>query len=410
MSLTVLVASTPIPAHTLNATKIVTGLVGAGHRVLWYADAGFAGHVARCGAEHVVPSTGPAAWHRGTGLARVRSLYREQVVGQVPDQMRDLAGLGGVDLVVSDTLLPAAGIHAALHGVPWATVGDGPLLWWDESTPPFGTGLAPMAGPRGEGRNRRVQAVIDRVLFAAPVAALNQLRQQHGLAPVSSIRDATLSPVLHLQGCTPGFEYPRDPLPGHVRFVGALGPGRAYGPEVPEALRRPRERPLALVTQGTLRPDVTELVRPACRALVAEGFDVLVAGAADGGWNRWPGRVTAMERVDYEDALAEADLFVTNGGYTGVTLALAAGVPVVQAGGSEEKPDIGARVAWVGVGASIRLTRPPAWLLRRAVARVMTSVERRDASARLAAENDAYDAADRSATLLTALAAHGARR
>ena len=49
---------------------------------------------------------------------------------------------------------------------------------------------------------------------------------------------------------------------------------------------------------------------------------------------------------------------VTNGGYTGVTTALHHGVPLVQAGSTEEKAEIGRRVAWSGVGVRIRWHAP----------------------------------------------------
>lgn len=392
---TVLVASTQIPAHTLNATRLVLGLVARGHEVLWYADRRYADHVVRCRATHLAPSAtvpGPAG---GVGLSGLRQMYRDQVVGSGRAQLADLFRLVGdrrVDAVLSDTLIPAAGLEASRRGVPWVTFGDGPLLWWDEDTPPFGTGLAPMAGEHGRGRNRRVQRVIDRVVYAPAVAEANVLRAGAGLPAVSTLREAQLSPQLHLQGCSPGFEYPRRPWPAQVHFIGALGPGPGFAPPLPERLRRGvRSRPLALVTQGTLRPDPEELARPAAKALVAEGFEVVVAGLTDFGWNPHPGRVT-VRVVDYYDALAEADLFVTNGGYTGVTLAVAAGVPVLQAGASEEKPDIGARVVWSEVGGAIRLTRPPAWLLRRMVRTMMESVRRREASRRLHDESLAYDA------------------
>lgn len=413
---TFLVASTGITAHTLNASRLVVGLVRAGHRVHWYAEDRFADLATRCGANHLPHGPGVTGVEdrmsrsgRGGELRRVRALYRDEVVGRAPQQVAELERLVegvAVDVVVSDTLLPAAAVVAARLGAAWATFGDGPLLWWDETTPPFGTGLRPMRGRPGRHRNRNVQAAIDRWLFGPAVADLNGLRAQHGLPAVPSIREATASQRLHLQGCTPGFEYPREQLPASVRFVGALGPAFPVGGPVPTGLARgARSRPLALVTQGTLRPDPSELVVPACRALVAEGFDVLVAGFAEGDWNRWPGRVTAMDRVDYRAALAESDLLVTNGGYTGVTLAVDAGVPIIQAGNSEEKPDIGARVGWSGAGASIRLRRPPVWLLRRRIARVMGSPTRRRASRRLAEEGRRYDSTELGARLLAGLVA-----
>lgn len=39
----------------------------------------------------------------------------------------------------------------------------------------------------------------------------------------------------------------------------------------------------------------------------------------------------------------------TNGGYGGVQYALRYGVPIVATGGKEDKPQVGARVAWSGV-------------------------------------------------------------
>lgn len=412
-SLTFLVASTPITAHTLNAGKLVAGLADAGHTVLWYAADRFSTHVERCGAHHLVPTVtshgfeAPVA-HRGSELRRVRRLYRQQVVGQAAPQLDDLRRLvagHSIDVVVSDTLMPAAGILAAILEVPWATFGDGPLLWWDPDTPPFGTGLPPMRGPAGRHRNRHVQAAIDRWLFNPLFEAFDALRIDNGLDPVGSWRAASMSGQLHMQGCVPGFEYPRRNLPGHVHFVGALGPAYPIGEELPGHLGRDtRARRLAMVTQGTLRPDLRELVLPACHALVRDGWDVLVAGVRDGGWNRWPGRVHAVPRVDYVQALANADAFVTNGGYTGVTLAIAAGVPVVQAGNSEEKPDIGARVSWSGVGASMRTRRPPAWRLGTSIRRVMASEPRQAASRRLAAESARHDARKLGPALLATLA------
>ena len=43
-------------------------------------------------------------------------------------------------------------------------------------------------------------------------------------------------------------------------------------------------------------------------------------------------------------------VYVTNGGYGGVQYALRYGVPIVATGGKEDKPEVGGRVAWSGVG------------------------------------------------------------
>ncbi len=55
---------------------------------------------------------------------------------------------------------------------------------------------------------------------------------------------------------------------------------------------------------------------------------------------------------------SRTSVYVTNGGYGGVQYALRHGVPIVAAGGKEDKPEVGARVAWSGVGRRIRTEHP----------------------------------------------------
>jgi UDP:flavonoid glycosyltransferase YjiC (YdhE family) len=65
---------------------------------------------------------------------------------------------------------------------------------------------------------------------------------------------------------------------------------------------------------------------------------------------------------------------VTNGGYGGVQYALRYGVPIVATGGKEDKPDVGARVAWSGVGRRIKSERPTPRALRRDILAVAQPV------------------------------------
>jgi hypothetical protein len=62
---------------------------------------------------------------------------------------------------------------------------------------------------------------------------------------------------------------------------------------------------------------------------------------------------------------------VTNGGYGGVQYTLRYGVPIVATGGKEDKPEVGARVAWSGVGRRIRTERPTPRALRRDILAVL---------------------------------------
>jgi len=100
-----------------------------------------------------------------------------------------------------------------------------------------------------------------------------------------------------------------------------------------------------------------------------------------------------------------ADVFVTNGGYTGVTLALAHGVPIVQCGTTEEKAEIAARIHWSGTGLRLGKTHPKPETVRRAVRRVLDEPTFRAAASRVQSEMAEHDAANESADLLELLAA-----
>ena len=92
------------------------------------------------------------------------------------------------------------------------------------------------------------------------------------------VLEVMASPYLHLQGCTPGFEYPRKDLPEQVHWVGVLRP------DVPLDWNPPSwwsevvgsARPVVLASQGSIRPDVTELLVPTVQALAEENVLVVV--------------------------------------------------------------------------------------------------------------------------------------
>ena len=103
-----------------------------------------------------------------------------------------------------------------------------------------------------------------------------------------------------------------------------------------------------------------------------------------------PANARAAEYLPYDDLLPRTDVFVTNGGYGGVQYALRYGVPIVTTGGKEDKPEVGARVAWSGSGLRLRTERPTPKALRRAILAVLREPCYRQASRRIAADMREY--------------------
>ena len=99
-----------------------------------------------------------------------------------------------------------------------------------------------------------------------------------------------------------------------------------------------------------------------------------------------PPNARAATFLPYDELLPRTSVYVTNGGYGGVQCALRYGVPIVATGGKEDKPEVGARVAWSGVGRRIRTERPSPRALCRDILAVLNQPRYRQASQRVAAD------------------------
>ena len=104
-----------------------------------------------------------------------------------------------------------------------------------------------------------------------------------------------------------------------------------------------------------------------------------------------------------------AAVFVTNGGYGGVQYALRHGVPIVATGGKENKPEVGGRVVWSGVGQRIRREQPSPRALRRAIHEMLRDPRYRDACRRIAADMAASPALDGLAAIVDSLTGRAAQ-
>jgi UDP:flavonoid glycosyltransferase YjiC (YdhE family) len=146
-------------------------------------------------------------------------------------------------------------------------------------------------------------------------------------------------------------------------------------------------KPVIFLTQGTLANyNFDHLVNPALAGLAEEDVQVIVTaggGTIDG--IVLQGNSIMESYLPYDLVLSRASVFVTNGGYNGVQQALSYGVPIVLAGATEDKPRVGARVAWSGVGIDLKTGQPTAEQIRNAVGEVLRDQRYRDRARTLGA-------------------------
>ena len=391
-----LVATVPLTGHVLPMRLVVRELIARGHTVRWYGSSKLAPVIERAGAAHV-PMHASIDWDdadveaalpalRGKrGLARVKAQLEAMFIAPMARQLRDLEAAARAfapDAVIADQAHLGAALLHETRGVPWAGLGISALMIPSIDTAPFGSAQPPACDERDRTRTRHINWLVQRVLFRDTTRSYRRGRIAAGLPAGTGTYFDVLSPQLYLQPTIPAFEYPRSDLPPQVHFIGPLVPEApperaalpAWWDELAAAHRR--GRPIVLVTQGTLATDPRELLRPALRALAGE--DVLVVaitgraggGPAPLGRAALPANVRVAPFVPYHALMPLLSVVVTNGGYGGVQMALRHGVPLVVAGGSEDKPEIAARVAWSGAGIDLRTGRPSARELRRAVRRV----------------------------------------
>ncbi len=383
-----LFATVPADGHTLPALPIARALIERGHSVRWYAGAKYAEKIGAAGAAHA-----PMGVHdyslRGLdefyprrrelrGMAKLQfdmvDAFARPAGDHVP-ALLDLLDEEPADVIVADTGMLAALLVAQLRGLPLAVVGISVVGFPSRDLPPFGLGLAPSSGLLSRIRNRALDLLTRRVLFRPMTRVVNEIRSDLGLPTKDDmVFEYALGADLYLQMGAEGFEYPRSDLPPILRYVGP--PRQVSDPSwQPPAWwsELGGDRPVVVLNQGTVATDSAELIRPGLDALAGE--DVLVVAVTGGSDPALIGEVPANARVEryipFDRLLPHVDVLVTNGGFGGVQLALAHGVPMVAAGTTEDKIEVTARVAHSGVGINLRTQTPSSAQVREAVRAVL---------------------------------------
>lgn len=388
----ILIATVPIHGHVTPMLAVARRFADRGDRVRFLTGARFADAVARAGAEFL--ALPPLAdfddrldlnerFPERVGLKGSASVaFDVEQIFMAPAPAQHEAVMAAHRAERADVLLvdPAFAGAAFVLGYPRAerpavvVCGVLPLSLASRDTAPYGTAMPPMAGGLGRLRNSALASLAGRVLAPAERRADEMYREVHGVDMPGAVLDWSRRADAIAQFTATGFEYPRSDAPDTLHFVGPISAPGSTAPLPDWWGDLDGSKPVVHVTQGTFaNKDFGQLVGPTLEALADE--DVLVVVATGGRpletLPPLPANARAAQFLPYDELLPKTDVYVTNAGYGGVQYALRHGVPIVASGGQEDKPEVGARIAWSGVGRRIRATSPQPKTLRRAIRSVL---------------------------------------
>lgn len=420
-----LLGTIPVIGHVNPAVPIVRELVKRGHEVCWYTGQAFQTIVEKTGARFApirswmdysdlnnVPSSLMEQRDASQGAGRLkfdlRTFFIQPALGQVND-LAEILDEFPADILIADSMFLGVSWLAEQQGLPWAEFSSSALSLSSPDTAPFGLGLQPSNTLFRWLRNQGLRCFFQQTVLRNLIADTNEVRSQVGLPPSSVHFFDRVSPFLYLLPTIPEFEYSRRNLPSQIHFIGPLLPAPTTEFTPPAWWHElSGSKPVIHVTQGTVSTNSADLIRPTVQALADEDVLVVVTtgGAAIDTINvtPLPTNVRIEPLIPHTHLLPHVDVMITNGGYNGVQMALANGVPLVVAGKTEEKPEVAARVEWAQVGINLKTQTPTPAQVKTAVKTLLTDFSYRTRIQQLQTKIHHYNAPAIAANLIEQLA------
>ena len=282
------------------------------------------------------------------------------------------------DIMICDITFGGIPFVREKLSIPVVSVSVFPLVETSKDLPPSGLGITPSNSFFGRMKQGLLRFIADRILFARSTRVMSSTLAQYGIdSEQANIFDVMIRKSnIVLQSGTPSFEYKRSDISSHIKFVGPLLPftskkeGKKWHPEI---LRRYQK--VILVTQGTVERDIEKIIVPTLEAF--KGTNQLVVVTTGGAQtnelkNRYPhANILIEDFIPFDEVMPHADVYISNGGYRGVLMAIQHELPMVVAGVHEGKNEINARIGYFQLGINLKTEKPTPDQLRQAVLDVL---------------------------------------
>lgn len=382
----ILAYTSPARGHLFPLTPILDELRRCGHHITLRTLASEVPLMRARGFEAVPISAQVEAieqedWHAGNARKALEHAVRcfcARAEYDAPDLQRAIAEEHPDALIVDINSWGGLAAAEAWDG-PWAAFCPYPLALRSKDVPPFGPGLPPARGPLGRLRDRILRPLVLGTIEKTMLPALNGVRGQLGLAPLSDIDEMFRRPPLVLYLTAEPFEYSRRDWPPNVVMV---GPCTWYPPADPPPWLAEVTQPLVLVTTSSEFQNDDRLIQAAFDALAGEPVAVIATMPTGDPARFHPPANARLERfIPHSIVLDRAVCVITHGGMGATQKALLHGVPVCVVPFGRDQLEVARRVEVAGAG-----TRLPASRLRpdRLRAKVHEALARTEGAKRVA--------------------------
>jgi UDP:flavonoid glycosyltransferase YjiC (YdhE family) len=379
----ILISTLPIQGHLNPALAVARRLAAAGHDLRFALPPKVAHEVTRFKCHpttddvfsYVPVTLRFSAKHIRGDIAKIerniRYIFEAWTESQL-HSLRQVAEEERPDLIIADTHHLAPLIVAHERKIPSAVLGVTPYRKVLKGSAPIGSGLPPARNPAlvtaydsinllFDRISRDVRRVVaDRLIQISP-----ELKTRLGSAPLSIFGTSQELGAAFLQCSAPCLEdRPASQL--GVEFIGPMNPADHLSPESHSRFGNPRTQSdvkNVVITWGTMQPLMPLEFIAAAKALVEYSqINVAIAPPRNHRLEAMmdcrplSGRASVTQEGfdNFLSVLKSADVFVSNGGFGAVKLALTLGVPVVSFGNQDDKPDVCGRVRRSGAGIGFR--------------------------------------------------------
>lgn len=367
----IIILSEAAEGHINPFIPIISALIERGHKVVCISGRKFKDKIEATGATfHPLPQSWDPEDQEAyeffpelkelKGLDQIKFYLKHIMFDQAPETLECLQALlknFPADVIISDTFMVAGNWITELGGPASIRLSVIPLSLPGKDIAPFGLGLLPGNSFFSKLRNNSVRFIFEKIVFKDVQNHVNKIRDSIGLPyfDKSFFVKGYEVPNLVLHTSTPEFEYARKEYPDNFKFIGPVlvSPSDEFKePEWWPLIKQ--DKPVILVTQGTVSKNYDDLIEPAIEALKDKNVIVLLVPFENEGIIDLPENIYTAGYIPFGNLLPYVDVMVTNGGFGGVQNALAHGIPLVIAGTTEDKMEVAARVEYSGAGINFR--------------------------------------------------------